>query len=374
MAELVLKKLDVKDVDMLVNHREPGSRASAATRICQTVRAGGLSDEERNFALELMDYMARDALEIVRRALAVTLRNSPELPREIALKLIADIDNIAVPVIAHSPVLTDEDLIALLRSKAAAKIIAIAKRPILSGNLVNAIVRYGDSQAVAEVAANDGAIIDQETAGHILQLYHDNDLIKEAFISRRDFPVAVMEKLVTVASDEMVGSLGEKHNLSSALSTKLSKKTRERATVSIISEDMSDGDTQKLVLSVASEGRLTPSIILRAAGLGRMKFLTYALAHLAHISASKASLMIHDGGPFGLKALCNRAGFSELHTQIMHSASLIYRDLEMSGLEYDEVYFQSLMVQRMLSLPIDLPEEDQDWFLEHLDGLEGQAA
>ena len=114
MAELVLEKLDVKDVDMLVNHREPGSRASAATRICQTVRAGGLSDEERNFALELMDYMARDALEIVRRALAVTLRNSPELPREIALKLIADIDNIAVPVIAHSPVLTDEDLICLL--------------------------------------------------------------------------------------------------------------------------------------------------------------------------------------------------------------------------------------------------------------------
>ncbi len=374
MSGLKLEQLKEEDVRALLRHPDPEKRAMAAQRICHTVRAARLSDAERKFAHKLLEFMAQDAVAIVRRTLSVTLKNSPELPRDIALKIAADIDNVAVPVLTFSPVLTDDDLVDVLRSKAAAKIIAIARRSKVSGTVVREIVRFGDSRAVAEVAANDGAIIDEELAGTMLEVYHDDDLIKEAFISRRDLPVRVMEKLITMVSEEAALLINRRHDVPVSIAVDIATRARERATLDIVDVDMSEREMQYLVERLANEGRLMPSLLIRMAGLGRMRLLKHALANMSGINPAKAALMIHDGGPFGLKALCERAGLSPGHTKLIRAACSIFRDLETSGTEYDHAFFQSLMIQRMLTLPFDMPEIEQVWFLERLDGLEPLAA
>ena len=131
---------------------------------------------------------------------------------------------------------------------------------------------------------------------------------------------------------------------------------------------------RRLCRRMADVGRLTPSFIIRAAGFGRMRLLTHALSALSGVSPEKASLMIHDGGPFGLKALCARSNLNPAQTKIIRAACTIFRDLEQGGAEYDQTNFQSIMIQRMLTLPLSLPEKEQDWFLERLDGLESKVA
>lgn len=370
MANIVLDQIKEDDVRVLLKHPNPEKRASAGQRICRTIRGGGLSEPERAFAHKLLRLMADDAVAIVRRTLSVTLKNSTELPRAIAKKIIADIDNVAIPVLVNSPVLTDEDLVEVLRSKASSKIIAIARRAKVSGTLVREIVRFGDSHAVAEVAANDGALIDPAFAATMLDLYHDDDLIKQAFIARKDLPVRVMEKLITMVSDEAAIVINRRHDLPMNLSVELAARARERATLDIVDDDLAERDMQLLIERLHNEGRLVPSIIIRMAGLGRMRLLKHALSTLSGIRPAKAALMIHDGGPFGLKALCERAGMSTAHTKIIRAACAMFRDLEVSGTEYDQTFFQALMIERMLTLPYDLSEADQDWFLERLDGLE----
>ncbi|MGJ8564106.1 MAG: DUF2336 domain-containing protein [Alphaproteobacteria bacterium] len=370
MTTVLLEHIKEDDVRVLLKHSDAEKRAGAGQRICRTVRAGSLSKEERAFAHKLLQVMVEDAASIVRRTLSITLKNSPELPREIAKKIIADIDNVAIPVLVNSPVLTDEDLIEVLRSKAASKIIAIAKRAKVSGTLVREIVRFGDSHAVAEVAANDGAIIDPAFAATMLDLYHDDDLIKEAFIARRDLPVRVMEKLIAMVSDEAALLINRRHNLPMDLSVELTTRARERATLDIVGDDMGERDMQLLIERLHQEGRLMPSIVIRMAGLGRMRLLKYALSALSGIRPAKAALMIHDGGPFGLKALCERAGMTLAQTKVIRAACAMFHDLEACGTEYDQTFFQSLMIERMLTLPYDLSEGDQEWFLERLDGLQ----
>lgn len=370
MANVVLDQIKENDVRVLLKHPNPEKRASAGQRICRAIRGGELSDSERAFAHKLLQLMADDAVAIVRRTLSVTLRNSPELPRAIAKKIIADIDNVAIPVLVNSPVLTDEDLVEVLRSKASSKIIAIARRAKVSGTLVREIVRFGDSHAVAEVAANDGALIDPAFAATMLDLYHDDDLIKQAFIARKDLPVRVMEKLITMVSNEAAILINRRHDLPMNLSVALAARARERATLDIVDDDLTERDMQLLIERLHNEARLVPSIIIRMAGLGRMRLLKHALSALSGIRPAKTALMIHDGGPFGLKALCERAGMSSSHTKIIRAACAIFRDLEVSGTEYDQTFFQTLMIERMLTLPYDLSDADQDWFLERLDGLE----
>lgn len=371
---ITLEHIKEEDVRALLRHPDPEKRAQAGQRICHKVRAGQLSDGERKFAHKLLHYMSQDAVAIVRRTLSVTLKNSPELPHDIAMRIAADVDNIAVPVLMNSPVLTDEDLVEILRSKAAAKVIAIAKRARVSGTVVREIVRYGDSHAVAEVAANDGAIIDETLAKDLLEVYHDDDLIKEAFIARHDLPVTVMEKLITIVSEEAALLIHRRHDVPVEVAIDLATRSRERATLDIAREDMREKDMQLFVDRLSGEGRLMPSLLIRMAGLGRMNLLKFAFARLSGVTPAKTALMIHDGGPFGLKALCERSGLTPAQTKFIRAACAIFRDLEHSGQEYDHIHFQYLMVQRMLSLPFELPEAEQNWFLERLDGLEDQAA
>ena len=369
MEKLALKNLKTEDVRNVVRHPDETVRAIAAQRVCRDIRSKVLSDEERKFARKLLKHIAKDSAEMVRRALAVTLKNSPKLPRDIALKLSEDIESIAVPVLTHSPVFTDEDLVEVLKSKAAAKIIAVAKRVSVSDHVARAIIRFGDSRAVAEVAANDGALISEQTASEMLDIYKNDDLIAESMISRRDLPPKIVEKMITLVSEDMAVRITKRHAVSPEVAIDLASRTRERAVLDFIDQSWVSKDLKGLVSHIHAQGRLSASLLIRAVCSGQMRFAEHGLAILSGVSVQKAVLMIHDGGPFGLKALCLRAGLNEHMAQLIRAAVMIYRDLELSGLDYDRAYFQELMIERVLTLPFDLPETEQLWFLERLDGF-----
>lgn len=369
MENLALKTLKTEDVKTVVRHPDESVRAIAAQRVCRDIRSKILSDAERKFARRLLKHIAEDSAEIVRRALAVTLKNSPKLPRDVAVKLSADVESIAVPVLTHSPVFTDEDLVEVLKSKAAAKIIAVAKRVSVSDHVARAIIRFGDSRAVAEVAANDGALISEQTASEMLDIYKNDDLIAESMISRRDLPTKIVEKMITLVSEDMAVKITKRHAVSPEVAIDLATRTRERATLDFIDQSWVSKDLKGLVTSIHAEGRLTTSLLIRAICSGQMRFAEHGLAIMSGVSVRKAVLMIHDGGPFGLKALCVRAGLNENMAQIILAAVQIYRDLELSGLDYNRAHFQELMIERVLTLPFELPEVEQLWFLEKLGGF-----
>ena len=71
------------------------ARANAVQKIGRELRDAELSDAERAFATKIMDRICEDVSALVRRALSVTLQNSPNLPRRVALTLIDDIDSVS---------------------------------------------------------------------------------------------------------------------------------------------------------------------------------------------------------------------------------------------------------------------------------------
>lgn len=362
----MIKDLSEDDIRLAIRHPEAERRALATQKICCHIRKG-LLPEEREFALKILHHIMTDTASMVRRALAVTLRNSPELPRPIARKLIADIDNIAVPVLKESPVLTDEDLRAVLASRAAVKVRAIAQRPKVSGNIVNDVIRLGDNIAIANLAANDGADLSEKTAHKILSLYHNDDLIKQAFIDRHDLPVAIVEKLITLVSEETAWQLNKRHALPADIAVDLASRARERASMELFDQVWLSRDLMGLVRRIHENGRLTPSLIIRASGCGLMAFTEHALAVRANIPFGKARLMLHDRGPFGAKALGKRAGLDGLQIRVLHAACVIYRDLESTGHAHTREQFQARMIERLMTLSLPWSETESAWFMERLD-------
>ena len=129
------KKLTQDDVSRLLSDPSVDTRVETAAKIADGFNAGALSDGERKMAEEIFRVMVKDAEVRVREALALNLKESSGIPHDVAVSLAKDVEQVALPVLQFSDVLTDDDLIEIIASQSPEKQVAIAKRKNVSDNV-----------------------------------------------------------------------------------------------------------------------------------------------------------------------------------------------------------------------------------------------
>ncbi|XBQ16066.1 MAG: DUF2336 domain-containing protein [Oceanicaulis sp.] len=361
-------RLSQADIARLIDQTDPDARALAARKVCARFASDELSDAERAIGAEIVRVLARDAAEMVRRALAVTLQRSPHLPADVARHLIADVDSVAVPVIAGSPVLEDADLVALIGEAATSRQIAVASRETLSEKVVDAIVERGAPEAVSTAAANDGARFNETSYDAAIRRFTDRPDVLERFIERSALPLSVTEKLISKISDEAISRLVHRHALPASLAVELAEGARERATVDLVEQAGLSPDPRRFVQQLQMSGRLTPSLMLRALFRGHMAFFEHCIAELAEIDHAKAWLLVHDAGPLGLDAVFRRAGLPERILPAVRAGIDAWRSLEIGpGGARDIVLFRRRLAERVFTQFQGAPESELDYILDRLD-------
>lgn len=216
------------DIRTLIKGPTEGERAHAAHKICRCIDEADLTEEERAHAATIMAIMAQDAAVLVRRALAVALKNSTKLPRDIANTLARDVESIALPVILNSPILTDADLVEIVRASPPAKQIAVASRETLSTTVTGAIAEYAVSAAVERALANDNALFDERGLETSLDRFAGVSAVTAAMVHRNELPLSVTEKLVTMVTGELFDHLVNNHELPPQIAIDLAMGARER--------------------------------------------------------------------------------------------------------------------------------------------------
>lgn len=355
-------------IEIAIGATSTEKRAHAAQAIGRMVRDLPLSESERQLSNQIFEVLSRDVSEEVRRALAVTLRLSKNLPRSVANRLINDIDSIAVPILASSPSVSDDDLIAILRSRAGVKTQAIASRHRLSKKVSQAVITFGDPSSIATLAANDSALISKSDAARMVKLAEHDDLIRDAALRRQDMPqdlaVALIHQQVKQV-DENLAPETDDHR-------RIARETGERAQAYWSSADWSPDAIQAYVDALIEKNRLDEATIARAAGQGDWRFVQLALAKLAGISSIKAGMIVLDARTFGLNALLQRSGLGEAARELVVASAGAFRDIERSGAYVSRDRFQRLMSERVASHPS--ASEFGDVWMDWLDdGLGPQA-
>ena len=168
------------DIRTLVRGTTADERAVAAHKICRHVEKADLTADEREQAQEILRVMAGDAAELVRRALAVTLRASPLVPHDVAMALARDVESVAFPILNFSPVFTDEDLIEIVRIGGPIRQVAIASRPMLSEQVTTTIVEHGVEDAVQLACANDNASFAEATLEAVVARFAKSEAVLSA--------------------------------------------------------------------------------------------------------------------------------------------------------------------------------------------------
>ncbi|KAK0360511.1 hypothetical protein LTR94_027013, partial [Friedmanniomyces endolithicus] len=150
-------RLTEVDIQRLIKAEDEDERAEAAHKLCRSMDRVELDDADREAARKILRLLAHDAAELVRRAMAVTLKSSDLIPNDVARLLAADVDSIALPIISSSPAFSDEDLIEIVRAGSAVRQTAVAGRARVSRDVASVLADEGCEQAVRTLAANDNA-------------------------------------------------------------------------------------------------------------------------------------------------------------------------------------------------------------------------
>jgi uncharacterized protein (DUF2336 family) len=151
--------LSSADVARLMAEPSADLRAELATKIAADLSAHTLTPAEVKLGQDIVRILARDVEEGVRASLSRGLRHSSNLPNDVARKLAEDVEYVALPMLADSLVLSDEDLIEIVSYGSSLKQEAIASRPNLTEPVTGALIDHGSEPAVAMLMGNNTAAI-----------------------------------------------------------------------------------------------------------------------------------------------------------------------------------------------------------------------
>lgn len=360
-------RLTETDIQRLIKATEDDDRAEAAYKLCRSMDRADLDERDREAAQKILRLLANDAAELVRRAMAVTLKASDLLPIDVARRLAADVDSIALPVISASPVFSDEDLIEIVRAGSAVRQVAVAGRPRVSRDVAGVLADVGCEQAVRMLAANDNADLSEQALGVIVDRFAASPEVVTAVAYRQVLPLHVTERLIALASETVREHLVARHAVAPETAIRLAQYARERATVDLVDQAASSADIGAFMAQLNLRKSLNASLLLRALARGQMTMFEHGLAELANTPHQRAWLMIHDAGPLGLKAIYDRAGLPPRLFQAFRAGVDTWRALSAEGADTSSDLFRQRMLERFLTQRPNVLREDLAYLMERLD-------
>lgn len=175
------------------------NRAHLASAVGQMLEAD-LSAQEQALASDILINLLRQAETDLRQALAERLAVLEHVPPELALALAHDEIDVARPVLLNSPVLSDLDLIYLIKTQTAQHWQTIACRPHLSAGVSQQLISTGDTATVLNLLENRGAEIGGDSMNALAVMAVRTSVIHEPLLARPEMNADLAVRLYCCAS------------------------------------------------------------------------------------------------------------------------------------------------------------------------------
>jgi uncharacterized protein (DUF2336 family) len=171
------------------------ARAKSLERLGTRFAEGALEEAEWHAVTDAFRIALYDAEPLVRRVLAESVKTAPDLPRDVLLSLARDIAAVAAPVLEHSRLLSEDDLLPIVLNGSTAHRFAVAGRRLISAPIADTLAKFSERTVIQRLIANDGAIIKEATLHRLLDEFPDQPTIAEAIGRRRLLPVSIGGRL-----------------------------------------------------------------------------------------------------------------------------------------------------------------------------------
>lgn len=356
--------LSEADVLRLMEDATADVRVDVTEKISGSYTKSFLDKNALQAAEQIFRLLVRDTEVKVRVAMAGHLKNSGRIPRDIVMDLARDVEEVSLPVLECSEVLTDRDIMELISAQQEVKrYLAVSRRKEVSDPVAMALINTGNAQVAGTLLANEGAKISESGFERIVDLHQGNEPMLKSLGDRPGVPVAIVEKIVGMVSSQLAGVLRKKHNLSDDQIRTEVEQSHEDETLALVRYANAEKDADKLIVQLQRTDNLTPSIILSALCQGNFAFFELCLAKLSNIPVANARTLIADHGELGFRAIYNKAGLPEGLFPAVKLLLKVVRDLDSEGCRPGSFKYAGSVVERLLQHAEKTPTDNLSYVI-----------
>lgn len=336
-------------------------RAEATSALARAYLYSDLDLVERGAAETALTVMLDDASPMVREALAHALAPSPFAPRQIILSLIQDNVEVAVPVVAQSPVLLDGELVDLAAKSGNALQRAVACRPSVSPSLSAAVAEVCGLPACIELLRNPGAQVTIFSLRRLAERFGGEADMRNALLAMPDLPVDIRQTLIV----QLGGALEQlglvQTFVTSERRSSLVKDACDKATINLAFCCSHGDEMDALVEHLRLSGQLTADILIRALCMGNVEMFVTSLISLTGMSDKRVRECMLDVNESLVNLMCKKAGISLRVAPAILSALNAYHSLSIDlSPEASRTRFARLMVDQILSDYDGVADDEMD--------------
>ena len=306
-----------------------GERAEATRALARAWLISDLTEDDRAAAEGALLMLLDDNSPLVRQAMAEVFARSSEAPAAIVQALSLDQASVALPVLEHSPLLIDADLVDIIATGSCEMQCAVARRIDLPASVCAAIAEVGSASAALELIENAHAELPPFSWDRIVERHGHLAAIRESMLVLEDLPAATRAALVAKLCGTLAQFVVAKRWLSADRAERIAAEARDRSTVNIAARSRGD-DMLGLVRHLRATRELTAGLVLRALLSGNLELFHQALAELSGLPQSRIYALLHDRAGVSLHALLRRAGFPEstfaafqMALEVLHEAGFV---------------------------------------------------
>jgi uncharacterized protein (DUF2336 family) len=289
---------------ILARDRDDRVRVDLAHKIARLTP--GLSEEQhehlREMTYEVLEILVRDQVTRVRQVISEVLKDVAHVPAEVIRTLARDTEIVvAGPVLQFSPVLTDEDLLQIIRNAPiAGALTAIARRSRVREPVADAIGASPDVEAIATLLENPSAQIREETLDRLVDRAPEVTAWHRPLVVRPWLPASAAKKLAHFVAHSLIQLLTDRRDLDPQTVSEVKAVVLRRIDAAppakaAAAEPPSKAASAKMPISEAlvrarqlkAAGKLDEAAVLAALGGDR----TFARAALAVLSNQPAEVV-----------------------------------------------------------------------------------
>ncbi|HEV2678361.1 MAG TPA: DUF2336 domain-containing protein [Aliidongia sp.] len=303
---------------ILARDRHEAVRADLARKIARLAPTltQRQSDRVKEITYEVLEELVRDQAVKIRRIVAETLKSMPDAPAEIVQLLARDAElSVAGPLLQYSPLLTDEDLLDLVRQMPIPGAVrAIAQRKGLSAALSAEIGTGEDIDAVTALLSNSSAQIREETLDLLIERAPAHKAWHRPLVERPRLSDGAARKLARFVAHDLIQRLKARSDLKADTVKALQAIVLARLEVEggVAEEPASEVAAQDKLMEEARRlkeaGKLTESALVDALIGGKPGLVNAGLAVLAEQPLNVVEKILSSHSPKGITAIVWKAG------------------------------------------------------------------
>ncbi len=297
--------------DLIVLAQEPSSEKRRALLRELTEHFFGAAQrsaaEDALYDAVLTDLTA-EMETAVRAELSARFAVSPDAPRGLIRRLANDEVAVADAVLRASTVLTDEDLLGVVRSRGQAHLRAVSERSTVSEAVSDVIVERGDDDTLGVLLRNDGARLSRAASETAVERAKVNPALHEVAVGRADLPPDLLNDMYFVVEARLRQRILEQN---AAMDPVLLESALAAGRTRVATEDGAlppdYGECLAYVEELHAAQQLTPTMLARFLRSGSRTSFLIALARLADVDFHTASQIVEKRELDALAVICKAA-------------------------------------------------------------------